>query len=71
MLLNIQIHIFKCLDYAVFNESWENKVEISYHKHMDKKKIFLMELYAWSKMFHQKSGELLELLSYKGNLFNI
>jgi len=67
------INIFKCLDYAVFEESWENEVEIDYCNNMDRRKIFLMELHAWLEMSMKISNELLELayLSKKGNLFYV
>jgi len=65
------IYIIKCLDYAVFNESWENELEINYHNNTDNRIVFLMELYAWSKVFEVKSRELLDLQKDIGNITEI
>jgi len=69
-IIYIYINLFKFLDYAVFNESWKIEEEIDYPKNTDWRKVFLMELYAWTEISNQISYELLDLdlLSNKSNL---
>jgi len=62
---------FLCLDYAVFNQSWENQAELDFQNYMDKRKIFLMELYSWSQVFLENSRKLYNSLLNAGNFFYV
>jgi len=65
------LYTYQCLDYAVFNESWENHLEIDYPNNTDERKIYLLELYAWSKVFLKTSSKLLDLLSINSNFIYV
>jgi len=65
---NRLLNFFKCSDYAVFNSSWGNQVELDYHYNNDKRKVFLMELYMWSQVFLENSRKLFNSHSYIGIL---
>lgn len=59
------------VDYAVYNDSWENSNDLDYDNIIDNRKVFLLELNAWAIILYEVAEELLDDLIDDGNLSNV